>query len=407
MTGGNGRRSRGGMDRFYSPPAMRRQNLLQQHGKQVNLGPGKRVGSGSISESDDGKSVSSSSSTTTTKPEMIKKADNLTNLDRFIEHTTPSVPAQFFSKTSMRELRNLDGEIRPYFVLGDLWEFFKEWSAYGAGVPLLLNGHDSVVQYYVPYLSGIQLYVDPSRPVIGQRRPVEESDADSSRETSSDDSGEFGADGGVHMVQGTSRQQNYTGAIAEGLSRLSLSSTPLTGSSGDENGISSNPGVLVFEYLERNQPYSREPLADKITDLEAQCPALRTYRSCDLTFASWVSVAWYPIYRIPTGPTLQSLDACFLTYHSLSTPLSSTTVDRPNCLTGGGKSPDADLPLRLLLRTFALASYKFKVPFWNFVGDCESSRFNSLLQAADDWLQSRQVHHPDYRFFKSHNPYWR
>lgn len=65
------------------------------------------------------------------------------------------------------------------------------------------------------------------------------------------------------MVQGTSRQQNYTGAIAEGLSRLSLSSTPLTGSSGDENGISSNPGVLVFEYLERNQPYSREPLADK------------------------------------------------------------------------------------------------------------------------------------------------
>lgn len=69
----------------------------------------------------------------------------------------------------MKELRNLDGEIRPFFILGDLWEFFKEWSAYGAGVPLLLNGQDSVVQYYVPYLSGIQLYVDPSRPVIGQR----------------------------------------------------------------------------------------------------------------------------------------------------------------------------------------------------------------------------------------------
>lgn len=27
----------------------------------------------------------------------------------------------------------------------------------------------------------------------------------------------------------------------------------------------------------------------------------------------------YPIHRIPTGPTLQSLDACFLTFHSLST----------------------------------------------------------------------------------------
>ena len=42
----------------------------------------------------------------------------------------------------------------PYFVLGDLWESFEEWSAYGAGVPLLLNGSDSVVQYYV-----INLYI--------------------------------------------------------------------------------------------------------------------------------------------------------------------------------------------------------------------------------------------------------
>lgn len=50
-----------------------------------------------------------------------------------------------------------------YFDLGDLWESFKEWSAYGAGVPLVLNGSDAVIQYYVPYLSGIQLYVDSSR----------------------------------------------------------------------------------------------------------------------------------------------------------------------------------------------------------------------------------------------------
>lgn len=53
-------------------------------------------------------------------------------------------------------------ELQPYFVLGDLWDSFKEWSAYGAGVPLILNDSDSVVQYYVPYLSGIQLYGDSS-----------------------------------------------------------------------------------------------------------------------------------------------------------------------------------------------------------------------------------------------------
>lgn len=60
-------------------------------------------------------------------------------------------------------------EFPPYFALADLWESFKEWSAYGAGVPLLLNGSDSVVQYYVPYLSGIQLYTESSSPAASSR----------------------------------------------------------------------------------------------------------------------------------------------------------------------------------------------------------------------------------------------
>lgn len=58
----------------------------------------------------------------------------------------------------MRGFRTGAVELQPYFVLGDLWDSFKEWSAYGVGVPLILNDSDSVVQYYVPYLSGIQIY---------------------------------------------------------------------------------------------------------------------------------------------------------------------------------------------------------------------------------------------------------
>ena len=55
-------------------------------------------------------------------------------------------------------------EVTPYFNLGDLWDSFDEWSAYGAGVHLDLNdGNESVVQYYVPYLSAIQLYTVSSR----------------------------------------------------------------------------------------------------------------------------------------------------------------------------------------------------------------------------------------------------
>ncbi|RWW69405.1 hypothetical protein BHE74_00022994 [Ensete ventricosum] len=95
------------------------------------------------------------------------------NLDRFLESTTPSVPAQYLSKsclrflgyqTKMRGRGTCDVEFSPYFALSDLWESFKESSAYGIGVPLLLNGCHSVVQYYVPYLSGIQLYGQSNRP---------------------------------------------------------------------------------------------------------------------------------------------------------------------------------------------------------------------------------------------------
>jgi len=34
----------------------------------------------------------------------------------------------------------------------------------------------------------------------------------------------------------------------------------------------------------------------------------------------------YPIYRIPTGPTLKDLDACFLTFHSLYTSLGGNEI---------------------------------------------------------------------------------
>ena len=57
-----------------------------------------------------------------------------------------------------RGLKTCDVEYQSYFALDDLWESFKEWSAYGAGVPLVLDQRQSVVQYYVPYLSAIQLY---------------------------------------------------------------------------------------------------------------------------------------------------------------------------------------------------------------------------------------------------------
>lgn len=44
------------------------------------------------------------------------------------------------------------------FSLSDVWEFYVEKSFYGATVPILLNNGESVVQYYAPSLSAIQIY---------------------------------------------------------------------------------------------------------------------------------------------------------------------------------------------------------------------------------------------------------
>lgn len=90
-----------------------------------------------------------------------------------------------------------------YFVLGDLWKSFHEWSAYGVGVPLELKGNN-VVQYYVPYLSGLQLYTKPT----------------------------------------------------------TLKSTRMSGMPPSDSNTQGKPR-LVYQFIEHRSPYTRDPLADK------------------------------------------------------------------------------------------------------------------------------------------------
>lgn len=289
-------------------------------------------------------------------------------------------------------------EYRPYFSLGDLWESFKEWSAYGAGVPLLLDdGSDCVVQYYVPYLSGLQLYGHSCLPALCLGRCGEESDGDSCMDSSSDGSSDSEPVRGLKS-KACSRSRLSTTSMLR-MERLSLSENPARLQeefSSDDGEDGNSEGCLLFEYLEQDPPHCREPLADKISDLAGCFPELKILRSCDLLPASWISVAWYPIYRIPTGPTLKDLDACFLSFHSLSTPTK-----------GAGNSPGAHItyPLgidgvpRISLPAFGLASYKFRGSVWTPNGECARQHANSLQQAADSWLSLLGVHHPDYQFF--------
>lgn len=312
------------------------------------------------------------------------------NLERFLETVTPLVPAQYLSKTSLRERRTCDVKLQPYFVLGDVWESFAEWSAYGTGVPLMLNNKDRVVQYYVPSLSGIQIYADSHvlSASLKSRRPGEESDSDF-RDTSSDGSSDSESERGLY---------NPREPISARVDRISLRDQHQEDSSSDDGESLSSEGQLIFEYLERDLPYIREPLADKVSDLASRFPELKTLRSCDLLPSSWFSVAWYPIYRIPTGPTLKDLDACFLTYHSLHTPFGGPgTAQSPSMLQLS--ETEIEGVQKIPLPVFGLASYKFRGSLWTPSGGSEHHLVNSLFQAADEWLRSHRVNHPDFMFF--------
>ncbi|CAN6302895.1 unnamed protein product [Urochloa humidicola] len=396
-------------NRFYNPPHVRRQQQQQQQQQRLQ---GQRSASPSPSprssrqkppppppgtvptvaiaasaDVDSRVDSDDSSSTTSSKPSVASTATttntavdaNVTttasiateeagNFERFLASTTPSVPLQYLPKTSLRMRRSGDAmDSWPYFCLGDLWESFREWSAYGAGVPLKLNGSDSVIQYYVPYLSAIQLYADPSRPASRNSESSSDNDFDRLR---------------VSSVEATHRLEN--GGLP---------------SDGETDASSRFP---IFEYLERDPPYGREPLTDKVSALADRFPALKTLKSCDLLPSSWMSVAWYPIYRIPTGPTLKDLDACFLTFHCLATPCKDCEPSTPACPGFGGINRCANASGKLSLPIFGLAPYKFRASTWTSDGTQERDRVTSLMQEADSWLRTIQVDHPDFRFFVTH-----
>ncbi|KAI0522831.1 hypothetical protein KFK09_005216 [Dendrobium nobile] len=320
-----------------------------------------------------------------------RQTTNPSNLERFMEATTPSVPAHYLSKKH-RDWRTCDEECRTYFKLEDLWESFKEWSAYGLGVPLMLNGKDSVVQYYVPYLSGIQLYADSSTQSLGPRNSAGGGDADSFRDISIDGSSDSEMESESKYSGNRSKNcisRHYMIGMNKPSSDGKHRNLRNEFSSDDSSDCGDSQGALIFEYLENDRPYFREPLVDKIVDLAKQFPVLKTIRSCDLLPESWFSVAWYPIYRIPVGPTLTDLDACFLTFHFLSTPMKGTA--RRPIIT----------KQKISLPVFGLASLKCHSSLWTSNGESDGKLAHTLFQAADKWLRLLKTNLPDYSFFVS------
>ncbi|KAI3812217.1 hypothetical protein L1987_16924 [Smallanthus sonchifolius] len=296
------------------------------------------------------------------------------NLQCFLDSTTPIVSSQFLSKSEIINLNRLwhpwEREMVEFFTLGDLWSCFDEWSAYGAGVPIKVHDEEdeTIVQYYVPYLSAIQIFTSNSS-LNYLREETDSETRDSFSDTFSEES------------------------ESEKVSRWD-------GCSSDEGDaqIHSNDrlGQLYFQYFDKSTPYGRVPLVDKVCALSKRYPGLMSLRSVDLSPASWMAVAWYPIYHIPMGRTIKDLSTCFLTYHTLSSSFQDLDIDDQN----GSSNRKRKEGEGIRLPPFGLATYRMQGDVWiSSRNHKDQEKLVSLVRVADSWLRQLGVQHHDFNHF--------
>ncbi|XP_038886925.1 uncharacterized protein LOC120077111 [Benincasa hispida] len=302
------------------------------------------------------------------------------NLDCFLHCTTPVVQSQFLPKTEIRNLNRLwhpwEREKVEYFTLGDLWKCFDEWSAYGAKVPITLNNGETLTQYYVPYLSAIQIFT-------GFRVETESGDGDTrdfysdccSEESDSDKLWRWDGTGSTSSEDGGSEQE----ALLHLNDRL---------------------GYLYFQFFEKSTPYGRVPLLDKINGLARRFPGLMTLRSVDLSPASWMAVSWYPIYHIPMGRTIKDLSTCFLTYHTLSSSFQDMEMEEEEKGGGMKRRQRREVGEGISVTAFGVVTYKMQGSLWVAGnGGRDQERLVSLSSVAESWLKQLRVQHHDFNYF--------
>ncbi|KAM3343546.1 hypothetical protein P3S68_025635 [Capsicum galapagoense] len=310
----------------------------------------------------------------------MEKGSMQSNLDCFLNCTTPLVSSQVLPKSEIRNLNRLwhpwEREKVEYFKLVDLWNCFDEWSAYGAGIPIRLDTGETLVQYYVPYLSAIQIFTSNS-PANFLREEAEsvcemrDSYSDSLSDESESESEKLSRWDGCSSEEGGVAEQD------------SLSRT------------NDRLGFLYFQYFERCTPYGRVPLMDKINGLAERYPGLMSLRSVDLSPASWMAVAWYPIYHIPMGRTIKDLSTCFLTFHTLSSSFQDMDID-DDMENGSRKRKEGE---SISLPPFGLATYKMQGDVW--ISDSsgkDQEKLVSLFSVADSWLKQLGVQHHDFTY---------
>ncbi|XP_027151960.1 uncharacterized protein LOC113752017 [Coffea eugenioides] len=305
------------------------------------------------------------------------QSNKWSNLENFLHSVVPVVPSNVLPQSHIEDISNIwlfdDKDTVEYFKMEDLWRSFEEWSAYGVGTPIVLDHGKSIVQYYVPYLSAIQIYTTKTRTAVRN--------LGANVNASKKDIEFFGDD----ILANTSfKDENPCPRI----NRL---------------------GYLYFQYHDTSSPYWRVPLADKIMDFMPNYPRLLSLRSVDLSPASWMSIAWYPIYHIPTKWYVKDLATCFLTYHTLSSCFQDSARDydydhqkdvRATQISEAMEENKEKFHSQIVLPSFGLTTYKMQGDLWKNKNTSDEKKLVDLESAADSWLKQLDFYHHDFSFFK-------
>ncbi|XP_030521315.1 uncharacterized protein LOC115734609 isoform X1 [Rhodamnia argentea] len=312
------------------------------------------------------------------------------NLQCFLDSVTPIVPSRTASRSHIHDINHLwqpaGKEMIEYFELHDLWHSYEEWSAFGVSTKVVLSNGQTVKQYYVPYLSAIQIYTN--RSIVSTRTKAEGNVAvEFESDSWSDDSGSD------KLSRSLSNNSSKTW---DSISEDSSSDQPVSWPMRDN-------GSIYLEYFEACSPNWRIPLSNKITELTKDHQALTTLRSMDISPASWMAVAWYPIYHIPSSSNNKDLLTCFLTYHTLSSSFLDCTDDfyeddecHPLYMDSKLKGVGSD---QIPISPFGLATYKMRGDLWAKPGTYEHLKFTHLHNAAHSWVKQLNIYHHDLNFF--------
>ncbi|KAF8704051.1 hypothetical protein HU200_031536 [Digitaria exilis] len=288
-----------------------------------------------------------------------KTAVTHSNLRCFLHNATPvvkahKVPMIFYLPLSNNYYGKVADEVKCFY-LGDLWNVFYKWSACGVGTSVCIAPCETIEQYFVPYLSAIELYTnktnDPtSQSMVYDRRFYEYNQ---------------------HLVKD---QVDFHGhQVPSHMANI-----------GGES-----KGELFFKYFEHDSPYERIPFIDKVHELYNNCPSIASLTSAELSPSSWMSVFWYPTSHVPMK-NRKDLNTCFLTYHSLST-------SQDNHLNRGNASNSN----HVALAPFGLATYKLDAKVWASPNSGDQKHIACLYDAAQSWLKKHGIYHYDFNFFSA------